>query len=287
MSLRDEHLQQALQYAPDRDVTPNAARQSAVLNYATKAVHKKSFSLSSFWKRMAGWQLAGLSSAMVALLVLVVFWDKPSAPPTFDSAGTRQVAQAPVPQPQSESATQSQNEPIARQEAAPAQASMADAPMAKKAELAKQKELPASATAKTAVNVATEQMQSAGQVADTQATQPAGNVGKAESTAVLAERTDNMAKPEADKRLATAPVAAKAPTEEVELLEARKRGIANAKADIQAGKLRILTIGAPAENTLDAATGYRVEFVAGNPHSTALQAEIAAYNQTMRDWHSK
>ncbi|MFM9835197.1 MAG: hypothetical protein ACKVOA_03765 [Methylophilaceae bacterium] len=279
MSLRDERLQQALQHAPDRDVTPNAARRRAVLDYAAKAVHKKSFSLSGLWQHMTGWPLAGLSSAMVALLVLVVFWDKPSAPPSFDVAATRQVAQAPAPQIQSE--------PAARHETAPVLAGLAHAPMAKKAELLKQKELPTSLPAKAAVEAATEEMKSEGQLADAQATQQDGNVGKAEGTAVLAERTDNTEKPEADKRMAAAPTMAKAPTEETELLEARQRGISNANADIQAGKLLILALGVPKENALDAATGYRVKYVTGNPHSTALQAEIEAYNQTMRDWHSK
>ena len=63
-------------------------------------------------------------------------------------------------------------------------------------------------------------------------------------------------------------------------------GKALAIKDIQTGDLRILYLsknapaGAP---LLDEVTGYRMEFIADD--AANLAAEVAAYNQTMRDWH--
>ena len=41
MSLRDEHLQQALQHAPDRELTPDSAKRKAVMDYAAKTLHQR------------------------------------------------------------------------------------------------------------------------------------------------------------------------------------------------------------------------------------------------------
>lgn len=97
MSLHDEHLRQALRHAPDSDAVPNTHTRRAVLDYAAKVTSKKSRPKRSFsviWRRITGWPLAGLGSAMAILLVMVVFWDIQPDQTTFDETGSRQVAQA-------------------------------------------------------------------------------------------------------------------------------------------------------------------------------------------------
>ena len=88
MTLRDEHLQQALRHAPDRDLAPEASTRRAVLDYATKSIEPRQNWLLRLWQAPS-WQLAGLSAAMAALLVVVVIWQKPPALPI-------QVASAPA-----------------------------------------------------------------------------------------------------------------------------------------------------------------------------------------------
>ena len=57
-----------------------------------------------------------------------------------------------------------------------------------------------------------------------------------------------------------------------------------ANKDIQAGRLRILDLSKNAA-TVDEETGYRIQFIADD--SATLASEVAAYNQTMREWHLK
>jgi len=86
MSLPDEHLQQALQHAPDRVLMPDNATRKAVIDYAAKALytHKKNWLqrcqllLTLDYWHVAPWQLAGMGSAISLLLVVVVFWGEPS-----------------------------------------------------------------------------------------------------------------------------------------------------------------------------------------------------------------
>ena len=66
----------------------------------------------------------------------------------------------------------------------------------------------------------------------------------------------------------------------------KEGGKAMANKDIQAGNLRILYLSksAPAAAPLlDEVTGYRIELIADD--AANLAAEVAAYNQAMRDWH--
>jgi hypothetical protein len=69
------------------------------------------------------------------------------------------------------------------------------------------------------------------------------------------------------------------------------RGKAEAESDIKAGHFRICDCGEPSgKRETDTATGYSVERVALCDHRTnsnAFDAEVSAYNQTMREWHTK
>ena len=88
MTLRDEHLQQALRHAPDHDLAPEASTRRAVLDYAARSIESRQNWLLRLWQAPS-WQLAGLSAAMAALLVVVVIWHKPPELPI-------QVASAPA-----------------------------------------------------------------------------------------------------------------------------------------------------------------------------------------------
>ena len=96
-------------------------------------------------------------------------------------------------------------------------------------------------------------------------------------------KSDNS-KSEMSSATATKPATAR----NISLAQAIRQegGKALAIKDIQTGDLRILYLsknapaGAP---LLDEVTGYRMEFIADD--AANLAAEVAAYNQTMRDWH--
>lgn len=68
----------------------------------------------------------------------------------------------------------------------------------------------------------------------------------------------------------------------------RQGGQTLANADIQAGKLRILSLSnKAASGSVDDATGYRKEevIVEDEANLKSLAAEVEAYNQTMREWY--
>jgi hypothetical protein len=84
--------------------------------------------------------------------------------------------------------------------------------------------------------------------------------------------------------VASATAAKPAPETNTTLAQAisQQGGKALANQDIQAGRLRILDLSKQAA-TVDDETGYRIEFIADD--SGTLATEVAAYNQTMRDWY--
>jgi hypothetical protein len=80
MTLHDQHLQQALRNAPDRELMPSDATREAVLTYANKVLkpHHKAWQsrLTDLLHGLHGsnWQLASMGSVLATLLVVVVFW---------------------------------------------------------------------------------------------------------------------------------------------------------------------------------------------------------------------
>jgi hypothetical protein len=76
----------------------------------------------------------------------------------------------------------------------------------------------------------------------------------------------------------------------VAVAAAKARGAARAQRDIMAKTFRILYFGIPwsvGKPLVDEATGYRVQIVGDCVAGTAFAAEVNAYNQAMREWHSK
>jgi hypothetical protein len=70
---------------------------------------------------------------------------------------------------------------------------------------------------------------------------------------------------------------------------AKQHGQKSAEKDINAGEFRILYYGKPwsvGKPLVDDITGYRVQIVAGCDVSEPFVAEVTAYNNAMRDWHS-
>jgi len=80
MSMQDQHLQQALKNAPDREMLPNDATRAAVLTYANQAVKNREKTwlnrISNLLREWLGvsWHIAGVGSAVATVLVVVVFW---------------------------------------------------------------------------------------------------------------------------------------------------------------------------------------------------------------------
>ena len=72
---------------------------------------------------------------------------------------------------------------------------------------------------------------------------------------------------------------------------AQARGKAEAEKDIKAGHFRVCDCGKPSgKGEIDTVTGYPIERIALCDHrsnSNAFDAEVTAYNQTMREWHAK
>lgn len=280
MSLHDAHLQQALKHAPDRDVVPDAATRREVLNYAAKATRKKSalFALRALRQSMSGWPLAGLGSAMAVMLVMVVFWDKHAAQTTFDDVAPRQVAQV--------------ERKVAQAENKAVPVSAAPTVLPEKAKIAVHDRAVA-APAAVAVAVPT-RLENKGEVVASKKMADEKVAIAPEAVPVLEERantdagkTDVLPKARVagvvadSKPTLSEPAKAVAPLDAI--AEARVRGAANAANDIKAGILRILTLRKPADGeAIDALTGYRLEFIQ-RPLTDALQAEIDAYNQVMRE----
>lgn len=71
---------------------------------------------------------------------------------------------------------------------------------------------------------------------------------------------------------------------------AKERGAATASKDIKRGTLRILYYGKPwsiGKPLVDDATGYRIQVIAGCDITEPFVAEIEAYNNAVRAFHTK
>jgi hypothetical protein len=69
----------------------------------------------------------------------------------------------------------------------------------------------------------------------------------------------------------------------------RARGRAEAEKDIKAGLFRVRDWGNPSgKREFDSVTGYPIQRIGFWDHrSDVFEAEVIAYNQTMREWHAK
>ncbi len=99
MSLRDEHLQQALKHAPDNGLEPSNVVREKVLDYAGKVVKPRRESwLKRTMNLLDSWQLAGMGSVAVALLVVVMVREQLPDESMWNVAEVKDVAQGDVAQ---------------------------------------------------------------------------------------------------------------------------------------------------------------------------------------------
>lgn len=312
--LQDKHLAKALQHAPDNDLAPNESARKAVLDYADNALglnHK--IQAESWFARMTKvfnewqlprWQLVGMGSLAASLLVVVMIWhENPDDPIQVDPV---QVATAPDAATSAEARVEPSPETkLAQNELATGEVAKDDVNLAEQSPQAAIEAAPTvQAKSKSAKLEAAPQtaalepladktvLASAPEAAATQGLEEDAESTRAKETAITAESAPVAAAPApisqpttadtvtsaAQKSEAEKPVAAA--KRSAVLANAGAIGSAKAKQDIQAGVLRILVAEWSADKLLvDEATGYRVEVV-----TNLVPEELAAYNQTMRDW---
>lgn len=312
MSLRDEHLQQALKNAPDKDVAPSDVVRQKVLDYAENAVNPKR---SSFFKhglkffhdwRISSWQLVGMSTIASILFVTVLLRDQLAeetlwlddeqalAQTNAEPAATNKLQQDAL-SPKKEAFADavihdeglSLPEPVAEREivnrvedkVAKAKKSVPLETNVPKP-IAKEVERPAIGLAEKKDTVA----------ALTRSDAPMGVA--VEERADMVERAvsadaETMEAAVESERPRTAAKARMAARKQVLPMAKEVSGTALAKKDIQVGTLRILYAESdwPESKPLfDAETGYRIEMVESIVVNLPVE-ELDAYNETMRNWY--
>ncbi len=313
MSLRDEHLQQALKHAPDSDLAPSELVRKNVLNYAkhSKQASQYQFLASPFslsakalsrmrkphgnWlagllPNIKNWQRAGMSSVAVALLAALMLREQLPEEPIWRESKVREVAQNSAPTPETalkDERADMAAAPASIQEEAPARTAGAQ----EKAKAEASAATPELADKDNVVVATAPEVATPLQVPAEQALAKHDNGVVAENTAKIeaapaasAPVSDAVASAEqtvasAEQR-SEAEKPAAAAKKSVTLVDAGALGVAKANQDIHAGVFRILVADWPADKSLeDETTGYRVELSAD-----LVPAELDAYNQTMRDW---
>ncbi|MFW5431873.1 MAG: hypothetical protein ACKE5M_03145 [Methylophilaceae bacterium] len=323
MSLQDEHLQQALKNAPDRDLAPSDAARKHILDYAQEAgqprrvnIFKRCWNMLSAW-RITSWQIVGMSTVASVMLVTVMLRQQLPQKSIWESSNEQEIAQV------EELESANTNMPKQEELAMPSKASKeqtfsqsVDSGLEKRFEDSEAIKSGGSISnkAKNSVTVETKSVKKrkdkiekpaldlsdkddAVIAAPAPAPAPAPAESRATSIAVVEADAVESAIESNDGKVAGATGrmessdAASKPS-----LAARKQnlpagesvsGKALAKQDIQAGNLRILFAGEvwPEDKPLvDEETGFRIELTKNAPIQM-LENEVEAYNQTMRDWY--
>ncbi|PKO46789.1 MAG: hypothetical protein CVU29_04790 [Betaproteobacteria bacterium HGW-Betaproteobacteria-22] len=92
MTIRDEHLRQALQHAPDRLSAPHENTSRAVLSYARQTLEKEQrvwWQSCMMWLKkplVSNWQRAGVGGLATALVVMLIFWQMAPEKATWPDA---------------------------------------------------------------------------------------------------------------------------------------------------------------------------------------------------------
>jgi hypothetical protein len=281
MSLRDEHLAKALKHAPDSDLAPSETVRKKVLEHAKLSGQKpRKHWLAGLLPNMKNWQWAGMSSVAVALLAMLMLREQlppemtqPEPAPKVlaqNSASDKALKEERADMPAATASIQA--EAPARNINRKAKTETPDAApeMADKTVIAA---LPEALAPPAPVQATAEQ-----ELAKQDDSVVAQNTARVEAApAASPPASDAIASAEQKSEAENSNAAAK---KSVMLVDASALGVAKANRDIQAGVLRILVAEWPADKSLlDEATGYRVEVV-----TDLVAEELAAYNQTMRDW---
>jgi len=295
-----------------------------VLNYAGKAVKpqheawlKRSMNMLNNW-RVSSWQLAGMSSIAVVLLVIVIVREQLPDESMWNVAEVKDVAQnsadiqprKEIERDKLESLKKEERvdftdaKPIIKEKAiadklglevvgkiSPQEEAKTPTQLAEKAKIPADSPQMAD---KDSVAVAASPEPSVVITAPLPATAPsseAATMASSEQNSELeklgvGETACSAARARAKAQSVEAVAKPSAASKKVTILdEAKVLGIVKANKDIQAGALRILHSGDdwPTDKPLvDDVTGYRVELVTA---TTMTPAELEAYNQAMREWY--
>ena len=317
MSLQDEHLQQALKHAPDRELTPSDATRAAVLAYADSALQQDRETwltrLSNIWREWFGtsWHITGIGSAVATVLVVVIFWHelpddsmRKVAAPNEQTVASETVdistADGVASYVDKRAAAEASAENVVQKKSA-----RVTAPRKGKSSLPAVSQAPASLaneakipTAEASVPVpapviqdkAVEESVPAGMISLPEVAQRAPKA-ELEKKAISSSKLDAMLPKSVPQRSKLANL----------LVEInRGGGVVTANKDIQAMRLRLLALDVQSVQdkvvcapsivhpaVIDTKTGYNIETIGVCNPSASLLSEVEAYNQVMRNWHAK
>ena len=309
MSLQDQHLQQALKHAPDRELTPSDATGEAVLAYADNALEQaretRLARLSNIWREWFGtsWHITGIGSAVATVLIVVIFWHelpddsmrKAAAPneqtelsvvddvtSSVDKRVTTEASAEKIVQKKSAQVTAPRKE----KSSLPA-VSQAPAPLARETQIPT---AAASIPAPVVQDKAVAQDAPAGMMSLPEVAQPTPKV-QLNKKATSSAKLDGVLSKSVPQRNESANLLVEINTE---------GGVVTANKDIQALRLRLLALDAQSVQdkavcapsivhsaVIDTKTGYNIETISVCNPSTSLLSEVEAYNQTMRNLHAK
>lgn len=298
MDLRDPHLEKALQHAPDRGAQPADDVRQRVLAYASA---KAKPARTGWWARLREWhmtgaQVAGMGSIAVALLVVLMTHEqRPKESEWASPVSTELAAKADAPRKrakvaESASIAMPAEEAVRKEEAVTDKVQSAPGTPAEQTEGQSaeagnlQKESPATADAAPMVAPLPESP------APTVTQGEVGDVVAAAPAALPEQRAKSKIVPLAKDHATEIVGESEGSDLQYELMT--QGGKALAERDIQAGKLRILSIESPngercdETNThvpqVDAETGYPIEVVDVCIVPVELVDGVEAYNQGMR-----
>ncbi len=306
MSLQDEHLKQALQSAPDRDLAPSDAVRQQVLDYAKNASAKQPGWLNRFkaW-RISSWQLVGMSTLASVFLVTIMLRPQLSKEPVWNGSDMQDIAQAK--KTKSETLTPEKLESAATNSVSQAEVMPPKGEevvvtsdddytnLSKKSEVVKPQP---KVIAKAKKENSEAKAQPADVLADHEevlnaAPVPSQPVAIAEAEtdvaeeAVVADKTVVGVASRMERRQAAAKPNVAVRKSELPSDETTRGGMLATK-DIQAGNFRLLFVegrwpeGKP---LLDEETGFPVE-AANNVAAEMTVVDVEAYNQIMRAWYN-
>lgn len=295
MSLQDEHLKQALQSAPDRDLAPSDAVRQQVLDYANNAAPKPAGWLHRFkaW-RVSSWQLVGMSALASVFLVTIMLRPQLPKEPVWVGTDTEEIAQVDEVEvkganvaPEITLALPNEDELFS-----PTVDDRLDAPL--ESDVAAEPTVPLrkETKKKAAVAIQEERIELAEIPKAAEVFSDEGNAivaepvatAKAEADAVEPVMADKVADTES-RQMESRPSAAKASVaarKSASPLSEKVSGVSLAKEDIQAGNFRILFNAAAGKSLVDDETGFRME---PSSNTGLSDVEVEAYNQTMRHWY--
>lgn len=305
MSLHDEHLKQALQHAPDRDIAPAVSTRQAVFNYAHHSTQpqRRPFyaGIIQYWQNLhiAHWGLASAGSMLAAVLVLVVFWNQkdsewvdatPADIASVERGTASVVAGADV------SEALNVEKPTVVKKQTEVQRNRDEVTTLEK-HTPEKKEAAAGMT-----QAAAPESKSVGEIVADVAPMAYPELDASQPAAPLAKENAAVPNDAFSKRklLSTEPVARSGNANLADAV-VKEGGLVVANRDIQAGLLRNLyveayvsqqseqacTVTQPDVPETDRVTGYRVTFISGCYATAALIKEVEIYNQTMYAWHAK